>query len=99
MNDLHIPAYREPQQNPTEDAYNAACAALEMHRHRADDAEAKLKDALRIIGDLIDSDDCWFDHHGGRQPSWYLSLEPWEEYPQQEAKELVKSASGSDEEN
>lgn len=45
--------------------------------------------ALRLIRDLIDPDGCWFDHHGGCQAHGYLSLEPGEKCPQQEAKELL----------
>ncbi len=45
--------------------------------------------ALRLIRDLGDADDCWFDHHGGCQAHGYLSLEPGEKCPQQEAKELL----------
>lgn len=44
---------------------------------------------LALIRDLTDPDDCWFDHHGGCQAHGYLSLEPGEKCPQQEAKELL----------
>jgi hypothetical protein len=54
-----------------------------------DPIEAKYRAALRLIADLVDSDDCWFDHHGGCQAHGYLSLEPGEKCPQQEAKELL----------
>ncbi len=49
--------------------------------------------ALRLIRDLTDRDDCWFDHHGGCQAHGYLSLEPGEKCPQQEAKELLAANS------
>ncbi len=45
--------------------------------------------ALDLIRDLTDRDGCWFDHHGGCQAHGYLSLEPGEKCPQQEAKELL----------
>ncbi len=46
-------------------------------------------DLLRLISDLLDSDDCWFDHHGGCQAHGYLSLEPGEQCPHAEAKALL----------
>ena len=49
----------------------------------------KYRAALRLIADLADPDNCWFDHHGGCQAHGYLSLEPGEKCPQQEAKELL----------
>jgi hypothetical protein len=48
----------------------------------------KYRAALSLIRDLVDADTCWFDHHGGCQHG-YLSLEPGEKCPQQEAKELL----------
>lgn len=44
MSDLPIPEYSPHRCVPTEDAYNAAVAALEAHRRRADAAEAALAD-------------------------------------------------------
>lgn len=44
---------------------------------------------LRLIRDLLDSDDCWFDHHGGCQAHGYLSLGPGEQCPHAEAKALL----------
>ncbi len=89
MADPHVVT---PGQNdeepPTWDAYHAASRAVEKHRERADNA-------LRLIRDLTDRDDCWFDHHGGCQAHGYLSLEPREKCPQQEAKELL-AANGID---
>jgi len=46
-------------------------------------------DLLRLVRDLLDSDDCWFDHHGGCQAHGYLSLEPGEQCPHAEAKALL----------
>ena len=56
-----------------------------------DPIEAKYRNTLRLIADLVDADDCWFDHHGGCQAHGYLSLEPGEKCPQQEAKELLST--------
>jgi len=51
----------------------------------------QLAAAIRLINDLTDPDDCWFDHHGGCQAHGYLSLEPGEKCPQREAKEMVEA--------
>lgn len=48
--------------------------------------EAKLK---QLLADMVDPDPCWFDHHGGCQAHGYLSLEPGDKCPHQEAKELL----------
>ncbi len=53
------------------------------------DLKRDYRKALDLIRDLTDRDDCWFDHHGGCQAHGYLSLEPGEKCPQQEAKELL----------
>jgi hypothetical protein len=45
----------------------------------------------QLLADLIDPDDCWFDHHGGCQAHGYLSLKPGEKCPHAEAKELLAS--------
>ncbi len=47
--------------------------------------------ALNLICDLTDRDDCWLDHHGGCQAHGYLSLEPGEMCPHQEAKDLLEA--------
>jgi len=89
---MHIPPYGHPDEDPpTWDAYRAASTAVEKHRERADAAEAKFRDAVRLIDSLIDVGDCWFDHHGGCQEHGYLRLELGEKCPQQEAKELVEA--------
>lgn len=58
--------------------------------HLRDEYGAQLDVAYRLIRDLIDEDACWFDHHGGCQAHGYLSLEPGEKCPHQEAKELLR---------
>lgn len=55
----------------------------------ADVPEETYHAALRIIADLVDEDNCWFDHHGGCLAHGFLSLEPGEKCPHQEAKELL----------
>jgi hypothetical protein len=44
---------------------------------------------LRLVRDLLDSDECWFDHHGGCQAHGYLSLEPGELCPHAETKAVL----------
>ncbi|MDQ5862437.1 MAG: hypothetical protein M3536_09265 [Actinomycetota bacterium] len=42
-----------------------------------------------LIRDLIDPEECWFDHHGGCQAHGYLSLKPGEICPQAAAKAWI----------
>ena len=42
-----------------------------------------------LLESLVSPDECWFDHHGGCQGHGYLSLEPGEQCPQQELKDLL----------
>lgn len=44
---------------------------------------------------FVDSDECWFDHHGGCQAHGYLSLQPGEKCPQFELKEMLAAAYGN----
>ncbi len=53
-------------------------------------AKKDLREALVLIRDLVDGEECWFDHHGGCQAHGYLSLEPGETCPQQDAKDLLE---------
>lgn len=48
-----------------------------------------LDTALRLLGDMVDPDPCWFDHHGGCQAHGYLSLDNGERCPNAEATELL----------
>jgi hypothetical protein len=48
-----------------------------------------LKQVKVLLAELVDPDDCWFDHHGGCQAHGYLSLEQGEKCPHFEAKELL----------
>lgn len=52
------------------------------------------RDALRVtieylsslLSELTDSDDCWFDHHGGCQAHGFLSLQPGATCPHADSK-------------
>lgn len=44
---------------------------------------------VELLRSLVDDDPCWFDHHGGCQAHGFLSLEPGEKCPHQEAKEIL----------
>ena len=46
----------------------------------------------QLLDDLLDEDDCSFDHHGGCQAHGYLSLEPGELCPQEEAKRILAAS-------
>lgn len=58
----------------------------ELDEVRARLAADLLESAHNIMRDLIDPEDCSFDHHGGCQAHGYLGLVPGELCPQQEAK-------------
>lgn len=58
MPDLHIVRPSSGEAPPTWDAYNAACAALEKHRRRADDAEAEV---ARLNAELEPARYVWGD--------------------------------------
>ena len=57
---------------------------------RVRELEAKLEPLYPLIRDLVDPDACWFDHHGGCQAHGYLSLQPGEICPHQEAKDWLR---------
>lgn len=58
-------------------------------------AENDVAKAATLIRNLTDPEDCRFDHHGGCQAHGYLSLEPGEKCPQQDAKDWIKSLDGA----
>lgn len=49
-----------------------------------------LADAANLVAELVDVENCSFDHHGGCQAHGYLSLKPGETCPQHDAKEFVR---------
>lgn len=65
-------------------------------RLTACDLETAYAEALALIRELVDQDDCWFDHHGGCQAHGYLGLEPGEKCPHAEAKALLDQYGDSD---
>lgn len=76
--------HRETWAEHVADAILAAFPVLS--RATAPDEAEKVKQMVR---DLIDPDDCWFDHHGGCQTHVYLSLKPGELCPHAEAKQWL----------
>lgn len=50
-----------------------------------------------LLRSLVDKDDCWFDHHGGCQAHGFLSLEPGQLCPHEEAKQLLARAEAEEE--
>jgi len=53
------------------------------------------RDYLSVMRDLVDTEPCWFDHHGGCQAHGFISLEPGEKCPHAQAKELLGLESSS----
>lgn len=64
-------------------------SSLNFVGDHAETAKAKLHRVVELLRDLIDPDDCWFDHNGGCQAHGYLRLEPGELCPHADAKELL----------
>lgn len=58
--------------------------------------DAARAELLDLIFELVDRDDCWFDHHGGCQAHGFLSLEPGETCPHADAKALLAERTPSD---
>ncbi|MFF0328757.1 hypothetical protein ACFYTU_49115 [Nonomuraea angiospora] len=52
---------------------------------------------VELLEALTDSEECWFDQHGGCQAHGYLSLEPGERCPQAEARELLAAVTAENE--
>lgn len=53
------------------------------------EGEVEWEQVKRLVRDMTDAGECWFDHHGGCQEHGYLSLGPGEKCPHTEAKELI----------
>lgn len=53
------------------------------------------RDIEQLIRDLIDPDDCWFDHNGGCQAHGYLELQAGEMCPHAKAKAWLATIGGS----
>jgi hypothetical protein len=49
----------------------------------------KLKVSVDLLESLVDSGNCWYDHHGGCQEHGYISLQPGELCPHYEAKQIL----------
>ncbi len=64
-------------------------------------APEEVEKVRQMVCDLIDPDDCWFDHHGGCQAHGYLTLNPGELCPHMEAKQWLGAfpAGGDDAES
>lgn len=58
--------------------------------------EKTIEMSLELAESLLDSEKCWFDHHGGCQEHGYLELAPGEKCPQQELRELVERERGEE---
>lgn len=72
------------------EAYMDAAEWARDHLAAQEPTDADVADNVaNLIRDLIDPDDCWFDHGGGCQAHGYLSLTPDQECPHSEAKRLL----------
>jgi hypothetical protein len=88
---------------PTQDAYDAACAALEKHRTRADEAEAEWLTTDQVVAryQLNSKDTLYLLRSRGRGPKGYRfgkelrfkvsDLRDWEEQNSDEARERGQS--------
>lgn len=47
---------------------------------------------LELLECFVDDDGCDFDHHGGCQTHGFLSLEPGEMCPNEQARRLIEAA-------
>lgn len=66
----------------------AACLA-DDEPDAAPDQTAQLR---RLVAELVDTDPCSFDHAGGCQAHGFLSLEPGQMCPHEEAKRLLDAS-------
>lgn len=51
--------------------------------------KAEMLAFAELLECLVDENDCWFDHHGGCQEHGYLTLQPGDICPQQQAKNKI----------
>lgn len=51
----------------------------------------ELEHALKLLWLLVDSDPCWFDHHGDCQAHGWHGMEQGELCPVEEAKRMLRS--------
>lgn len=63
---------------------------------RREAAAEQREQITQVLLDLVDPDDCWFDHHGGCQAHGYLSLKPGELCPVAAAKRWIAAAAEAD---
>jgi hypothetical protein len=75
---------REPDRAEAPTAAGGPATSTDVERLRAERVVM-----LRLIRELTDPDDCWFDHHGGCQAHGFTSLQPGEMCPHGRAKELI----------
>lgn len=69
---------------------DAVTEALDAERAKL----AKLREAVEIVEDLVDEDDCWYDHHGYCQAHGWMATEP--SCPHMRAKTLLGRLSGEE---
>lgn len=50
---------------------------------------ALVKPMLKLLSELTDPDDCWYDHNGGCQAHGFISLQDGETCPHADAKKVL----------
>ncbi len=74
----------------------AAQAFVETARSAALPKTPAGRTVAEMVRDMVTSDECDFDHGGGCQAHGYLSLEPGEMCPQEEAKQWLAALETGD---
>lgn len=69
-------------------------AAVRDAQQRALRAEQALEEAIGILNDLTDPDDCWYDHHGYCQAHGWTDTDP--ACPHRRAKDVSALDGGQD---
>lgn len=63
---------------------------------RAEAAEQAVQERNRLLAELTDPDPCWFDHNGGCQAHGFLSLEPGQTCPMNDAQGILRALDGGE---
>lgn len=56
------------------DCGDILCDCIPGSAGATDAVQVDLAQAVNLLGQLVDADDCWFDHHGDCQAHGYFDL-------------------------